>query len=452
MTEPTPIADAARADASRDPDDVAEAAVARLVGEVEAARIRREIDDAIGEDMKACDAAKRSAACVADGFNGLRALLPIDTTDVRERMIRNRHAIGGFTGRREEITGLYVGAIASANVLLVSKPGTAKTLTASVWCAQWFAVVQKELFTRQTVEQDILAYLDVPKFTRHGVYSYRYDGKLSTAHFAICDEIFKTSAGLLNALLSWINERDVRGGYKSPLVQAIGLSNEFGEDDTVAALEDRFLIRFEVQPLDDAGRKNMIDEAIAGAVPPTLERITLTELDAVRREATALPFEPGVSDALTKLVASCKGVDVYVSDRRIRACVGLLRAFAWLDGAHMVMLDHLDFLRNVLWGRPDEKPLIEAAISAVNRSVVGEIRQIVEQVVEAYQADKQRMTPQEFRDVAWPHAEKCLAASRQIKEKFAGSVPQYVKDRAQSYLRELGQTFEEAKAASKLGV
>jgi MoxR-like ATPase len=425
---------------------------AALVAAVESARIQREIDESIAADMTACEAAQRAASRDADSCNGLRALVAVDTSDVRDRMMRNRTAIGAFTGRREEITGLYVGAIASANVLMVSKPGTAKTLTSEVWCAQWNGVVQKELFTRQTVEQDILAYLDVPKFTRHGVYSYRYDGKLSTAHFAICDEIFKTSAGLLNSLLSWINERDVRGGYKSPLQMAIGLSNEFGEDDTVAALEDRFLIRFEVHPLDDRGRLNMINEAIAGVTPPALEGITLTELAAVRREATALPFEPGVSDALTKLVSGCAGVDVYVSDRRIRACVGLLRAFAWLDGATMVMLDHLDFLRNVLWGRPEDKPAIEAAISAVNRSIVGEIRQIVEQVVEAYQADKKRMTPNEFREVAPEWMAKCLSASRQIKDKFAGEVPSYVKDRAKSYLRELGQTFEEAKAASMLGV
>ena len=62
------------------------------------------------------------------------------------------------------------------------------------------------------------------------------------------------------------------------------------------------------------------------------------------------------------------------------------------------------------------------------------------------------MTPAEFREVAPEWMAKCLSASRQIKDKFAGSVPQYVKDRARSYLAELGQTFEEAKAASMLGV
>jgi MoxR-like ATPase len=376
----------------------------------------------------------------------------VDLADVRRRLRENRAALVGYFSRQraEECQALDACLLSRHHVLLLGPPGEAKSLLARTWAASIAGGTYREaLCTRQTTEQDLFYYLDVPAFTQ-GRHVYKYDGKLVEGHVQFWDECFKLNGGTLNAGLGVLNERIAPGGYRSPLITAIGASNEMGDDDSVAALEDRWLARFWVATLDDANFEAFLRGRVRGDRAPTLQPIQLHEVEAAQREAATLDVDEDVIVALRDLRRSLAGVGIHVSPRRAGWCVEYLRAIAWLDGSSAVMVDHVDSLRNVLWRRPEDKPTVEAALGNINRGIIGEIRATVERVVNAYHEERARLSDADFSRVAWRHAQACQDAAAEIKAKFGGSVSANVKERTQSYLAELGQTFKDCRAAAQL--
>jgi MoxR-like ATPase len=371
----------------------------------------------------------------------------VDLADVRKRMLANRRALAATFYERADILAAFdVAAVAREHVLMVGKPGTAKSDLARSWASQFSGTYREDLFTRQSTEADHLAYLDVQAFT-NGQYVYRYDGKITEAHIAFGDETFKSTGGFLNALLGWLNERNVRGGYKSPLITYVGASNEFGEDESVAALEDRLLIRFWVEPIQKRAARLAFLAACASSRPAlALSPIAIHELAAAHTACRALPCDPLVFEALADVQASLNGAGIYVSDRRLAKCVRILQSVAWLDGAAAVEVDHIDFLRNVLWRRPDDRPAVETALGAINKGMIGEIRVIVEKLLDAYTAAKAQSG---FDQQALSMAEQFKTGAEEIRARFGGQIPDRVKERARGYLAELKAAYEECLATAK---
>jgi len=402
----------------------------------------------------------------------------IDLADVRRRLKANRNALAGyFSAERADIfLGLDACALARHHLYIGGPPGLAKSLIVETWAHQFTAgaLYRRELLTRQTAETDVLCYLDVPAFAKQGVYVYRYDGKITEGHFAFVDEAFKASGSLLNALLTWLNERTVRGGYRSPLVTAIAASNEFGEDDTTAALEDRFLVRFWIDRLGAAARLAFLrgraagscppsleyatraeleaaqrEAGTAGSVPPSLAPVTLAELEAAQREVATFPVDDAVTVALSALSDALYGIGIEVSDRRIGWCVEILRAIAWLDGADCVDVDHIDFLSNVLWRRPEDKPGVDAAIATVDRGVIGEVRRLCETALAPYHEARANLDAAAFRAVAHGHATRIHDAAGDIRDRFGGRVPERLRPRVRGYLAELREAYEACQEAAR---
>jgi MoxR-like ATPase len=374
----------------------------------------------------------------------------VDLADVRRRLLANRKAVATvFHERSEILQAADVCAVSREHMLLVGPPGTAKSDLARTWASQFAAVYREDLFTRQSTEADHLAFLDVAAFTA-GRYEYRTEGKITEAHVAFGDECFKATGGFLNSLLGWLNERNVRGGYVSPLVTFIGASNEFGEDESVAALEDRLLVRFWVEPIQAKAARLAFLASVAGARPVlALQPVTVAELAAAHDAARSLAFDPLVFEALADVQTALQGAGIYVSDRRMAKCVRILQSFAWLDGSPTVELDHLDFLRNVLWRRPEDKPAVETALGSVNKGMIGEIRVIVERLLDAYHAAKSQS---DFADRASGLCEQMEVGGREIKDRFGGKVPDRVKERAKGYLSELREAYDACKAAANLRI
>src|SRR5439155_19271350 len=67
------------------------------------------------------------------------------------------------------------------------------------------------------------------------------------------DEIFKSNSAILNSLLHVINERKFQNGpevVSVPLISLYAASNEVPNDDNLAAMFDRFLVRVLSDNLD----------------------------------------------------------------------------------------------------------------------------------------------------------------------------------------------------------
>lgn len=341
----------------------------------------------------------------------------VDLADVRARMARNRAALAGyFSAERADIFGaLQALALTGHHGLLLGPPGTGKSLMVeTAFGAFTDGIYRRELLTRQTTESDALAYLDVPVFSREGRYTYRHDGKLPEAHFAFVDEAFKATGAMLNAMLSWLNERIARGGYLSPLISCVGASNEFPEDDTTSALEDRFLARFWVEPLSPAARVEFLRGRASGARAPTLEPITMAELAAARAAAEAIPVDDDVCRALSSVVTSLGGVGVVVSERRAGWCLEYLRGVAWLAGAPAVDTDQLDALAHVLWRRPEDRDAVRAALAAVPRGgVLHDARKLTALALAEY---AEAQGAHDFGRIALEHASRLHEAAQRVAD------------------------------------
>lgn len=382
--------------------------------------------------------------------------------EVRKALTANHKVLSrDFVERDEILQSLTCAALAEHHALLVGPPGTAKSMITRAWSAQFSDAVHREtLLTRQTTEDQVLCYLDVPSFMA-GERKFRFDGSLPEAHFAFVDECFKATGGLLNATLGWLNERTVRG-FRSPLITCIGASNEFGEDDSVAALEDRFLFRHWVSPITrkDAKVTFLRDRAEHRVLSP-LQPITLAELSAAQSAVRATQIDDVLFGVLADLQVNLNGIGVQVSDRRLGQCLVILQAYAWLQGDTSVGPEHLDVLRHVLWRRPEEKAGVDAAIGAIDKGIVGEIRATIERALEPYYTARAAFNATTG---AWSHESAKLAylqrcpaflpvfqqAGEEVKAKIAGTGnSERVKTRAKEYLAELREAFVQARADCK---
>lgn len=366
-----------------------------------------------------------------------------------ERLSENATRLAGyFLERGPILQALNAALVAREHVLMVGPPGVAKSALSRAWASQVQGVYREELFTRQTTESDVLAYLDVQAF-REGRHVYRYDSKISEAHVAFADEIFKASGGFLNALLGWLNERNVRGGFKSPLQTCVAASNEFAGDDALAALDDRILVRFWVEPIQDSQLKIQYLRNIATRAPvPALEPITLAELQAAQAEAAALPIEGTVLASLMLLQQTLAGVGVTVSDRRLGACTRLLQAAAWCSGKKRVDVTDLAILKHVLWMRPEQQEEVGKAVDGITRGIVGECQRLADAALERVRIAE---SSGQFAEQALLLADEIRKATAEIKALMEGA-DEELRAKVRPKVTALGQAFERARKASKLEV
>jgi MoxR-like ATPase len=392
------------------------------------------------------------AAALAVATFSAAEIAAVDLDALRAKFARNRAAIATrCLERGDVIHGANVALLGGEHVLLLGPPGTAKSYVARTWAGQFSVTYGEAMLTRQTAESDVFAYVDIPAMIA-GRSVKRYDGKVTAVQVAFVDEIFK-GPQLLNSCLAWLNERIVPGpgSLRSPLLTCIAASNECAEDDTVAAFDDRLLVRFWVDRIADrATRASLLLDASAnhGAVRGlTLEPISHLEIVAAQAAVQALTLDDVAANGLLDVQDALGQAGIYTSDRRVKAAARLLRAHAWLDGAAHVEVDHLDFLRHVLWRRPDDRPTVDAAIGAVNRGIIGEIRAGVERVLAWYAEQKARA---DFPSRAWEVASHVRAETITLANAWRDKVPDRLRERANGYFAELKAAFEEAKALTEV--
>lgn len=185
--------------------------------------------------------------------------------------------------------------------------------------------------------------------------------------FTVTHNCFKANSAILNALLTALNERAFDQGSSRigiPLKLCIGASNELAQDDVLAALNDRFAIRFWVEPVKSRDSRRALI-SMAGA-PVAQVKVTADELQAARDATRAVVLPPAVVDALLDLhEALARECGTIISDRRLRKCVKLIQARAALDGRDVATLRDLEILADSLWLKPEERAGIYGQILTV---------------------------------------------------------------------------------------
>ena len=268
----------------------------------------------------------------------------------------------GLVEREQAIRLMLLAALAGEHLLLIGPPGTAKSELARrlhrVFCGGPYF---ERLLTRFSVPEELFGPLSIKALERDE-YRRLTEGYLPTASIGFIDEVFKANSAILNALLTLLNEREFDNGTQrlaTPLVSVIGASNELPRDEELAALYDRFLLRYQVQTVSDSGFEALLTLPEDGPVdietPTPIDPTTLADILA---RAANLPLDEDVLALLQGLRRYLREQGRQVSDRRWRKALKLLRVAASTDGREQVSVWDCWLLQHCLWDRPDEQALV----------------------------------------------------------------------------------------------
>ena len=309
-----------------------------------------------------------------------------------------------FRRRADPIRGLLVCLLARQHACLIGEPGEAKTALALALFAMFSDARRFHIgMHRGTTPEDLYGGPDLLALER-GSYQRDKRGRLADCAFCVLDEPEKASEGVLNSMLVPLSDRSFEDA-PIPLQQAIYCGNALphelrgqtggkslprrqGEDSMLPFL-DRFAARYIVESVQPGSPDwGVIVWQSVGTRPASLS-LTLDELQHARAEADAVEIPASVQQAVEDLAGALRtGVGkarsvVRVTNRTWCRVPALLRAFAWLDGRHVVRTRDLCFLADVLWTTPDQRAVILEAVAELGSTIERDCASVLDAATEA---------------------------------------------------------------------
>ena len=291
-----------------------------------------------------------------------------------------------FLDKQEIIRLMTVSAIAGEHMVIVGPPGTAKSAMIDMFAKLIDARFFEYLLTRFTEPNELFGPVDIAAF-REGRYTRRLENMLPTAEIVFLDEIFKSNSAILNSLLHVINERKFQNGpevVQVPLISLYAASNEVPNDDNLAAMFDRFLVRVLSDNLDSYHFHELMKKGVSLELRKMTGRSFLAPGDAPGRQGGELrpvisarelrqiqqnfdKFMAFPEEFLTKykgLVFQIRSEGISVSDRRAVKLLKLFAASAVFDGRTRVHDGDFFILRHI-WNNLDQVELLEEIVNPI---------------------------------------------------------------------------------------
>ena len=275
-----------------------------------------------------------------------------------------------FVERDELIKLMELAIVTGTNLLMLGPPGTAKSAITYELCGRIENANYFQWMLNKTSDpSEILGPFSV-KEMENDKFMRITTGKLPEAHIAFMDEVFKSNAPTLNALLTIMNEHIFYNDGKPvevPLISMFGASNEPPEDESLDAMYDRFIFRMNVQYIHDAANKkrmhsNYVDNRAGLLNLVNKTTITLAEVQALQAAAKAVKVPKDIINKFIRLISDLDRQAVHISDRRQNECFKVMQGSAVLAGRNSVTLDDFKSLVYVLWEKEENIPLIESSI------------------------------------------------------------------------------------------
>jgi len=187
---------------------------------------------------------------------GVEMSVPQEVKNARHNVKQVLNVLNSVVIGHDEVnTMLVLALIAKEHAVMISPPGTAKTMTIKTLAKLLNASFYSYLLTKFTSDIEILGPFDIPALRERGDLVRKWT-KIKDAEIVFLDEVFKANSAILNALLALMQERilyDPMSGAEVPakLWSLFGASNEVPQDEELQALYDRFSIRIFFDYLND---------------------------------------------------------------------------------------------------------------------------------------------------------------------------------------------------------
>ena len=358
--------------------------------------------------------------------------MPNQNKTLRERMLAVMGDVNAQVAEREELVeAIAIALLTRKNLFILGAPGQAKSYAINQFRARITGARQFErLLSKQTDEEQLFGRIDlssllpgsVPESVVSGDELYQHlrsklecfvesfssqkdspstyellrahtaeladyraalaalhtgqpqvntSGKLPEADIVFLDEIFKCNDGVLNSLLTALNERKYTNEgrtYPIPAVSFFAASNEIPnfndpQEKILEALYDRLELKVVTDNIADRSKRlAVLTDKQTGRAGQIAASITLDELTEMQRQVAAIPVPDAVNELADDILCQLRKDGITVSDRKYLNYYPIAQAKAWLSGHSQVEPQDLLALKNYLWQKPGDRPAVEATL------------------------------------------------------------------------------------------
>lgn len=323
----------------------------------------------------------------------------------------------GIYEKETEISLSLLAALAGESIILLGPPGVAKSMVArQLKTAFRDAQSFEYLMSRFSTPDEIFGPVSIQKLKTSDTYERAMEGYLPTADVVFLDEIWKAGPAIQNTLLTMINEKIFRNGNREmhlPLKLLVAASNELpAKGEGLEALWDRFVIRIESRPIKlEKNFRAMLLEShadFADNADFSDLKITAEEYAEWAEKICKIGVKEEVLDAISAIRKSLRAVNVdeaaerrniYVSDRRWKNIVRLLRTSAFMQDREEVDICDLLPIYHCLWQEPEERDAIRnIVIRALFSPFADKLVEMKNALAEDIKYHRVRRNPEDGRD------------------------------------------------------
>ena len=277
---------------------------------------------------------------------------------------------------KEEVIALsLLSSVAGESIFLLGAPGVAKSLVARrLKYAYKDGSSFEYLMNRFSTPDEIFGPVSISQLKDHDKYERIVKNYLPTATVVFLDEIWKAGPSIQNALLTVLNEKIYRNGEQEiqvPMKALISASNELpSKGEGLEALWDRFLVRLIVEGVKDKQSFNdMISKTLNSYSDTVVEALKISddEYKKWNKQIDEIEIPENVFNVIHVIRSFIeqhnqreenKENPIYISDRRWRKIVRLMRTSAFLNDRKAVDLMDCFLIQHCIWNEVEQIPAV----------------------------------------------------------------------------------------------